>query len=108
MSWVCLEQLLFLSRESLHIPWHVRHNIARTKQAHGTSRHRPEVSRAKFRFHDGISHIALQNLTLEARIGVSAAEQLSAHWKAETFSKILTSTAQRHLCNRPYSFKLTS
>src|SRR5437660_4572511 len=24
----------------------VRHNIARTKQAHGTSRHRPEVSRA--------------------------------------------------------------
>ena len=45
MSWVCLEQLEVLSRAALHI-LAVRHNIARTKQAHGTSRHRPEVSRA--------------------------------------------------------------
>src|SRR6266404_2304897 len=42
MSWVCLEQLARVAAHALA----VRHNIARTKQAHGTSRHRPEVSRA--------------------------------------------------------------
>src|SRR5882757_5749573 len=108
MSWVYLEQLLVLSRESLHMPWQFVITSPEQSKRMGVHGIGLKFPAPKFRFRDGISHIALQNLTLEARIGVSAAEQLSAHWKAETFSKILTSTAQRHLCNRPYSFKLTS
>src|SRR5882724_3811634 len=46
MSWVCLEQLLVLSRESLHMPWQFVITSPERSKRMGTSRHRPEVSLA--------------------------------------------------------------